>query len=348
MAYCPFCGKLALAYAPKNDCARADEICFGWLQNDVCDWTKNIIVCRAVCNDATLMDHCKNPLKYIQSLQAQGYSFTNFDPANCPPGTTCGFAPPGGACTSNDECASGLCKHQIVPVSKWVCAQSPLGGKCIINDDCVSGLCSNGICASNVCFSTDPPTCDSYPCGNNIFINGTTYCPAGVCEDTCVDSNYNPTTYSNTLRECSCSSPTDNCSYSYIDCSTKGSGCSCFYGKCGVVGDITGDLRVDARDIARMAMAYGSKKGPPPSGNWDPLSDFTGNQYLVPDGRVDARDIALAAKYYGKKCENPTVGATSTRVGLTLAYSSILVIIITLAIVVLIVFVAFKYFAGKK
>jgi hypothetical protein len=71
-----------------------------------------------------------------------------------------------------------------------------------------------------------------------------------------------------------------------------------------LTGDITGpygvpDLKVDARDISRVARAYGSRAGPPPSPNWDPKCDFAGPNG-VPDGKVDARDVSGCARNYGK------------------------------------------------
>jgi hypothetical protein len=74
-----------------------------------------------------------------------------------------------------------------------------------------------------------------------------------------------------------------------------------------LTGDITGptlgvpDMKVDARDVSRVAKAYGSRAGPPPSPNWDPICDITGPIWRVPDGRVDARDVAACARNYGKR-----------------------------------------------
>jgi hypothetical protein len=72
-----------------------------------------------------------------------------------------------------------------------------------------------------------------------------------------------------------------------------------------LTGDITGpqsgvpDLKVDARDLARIARAYGSSAGPPPTPGWDAICDITGPNGL-PDGKVDARDVAGCARNYGK------------------------------------------------
>mgnify|MGYP000035217111 CR=1 FL=1 len=55
-------------------------------------------------------------------------------------------------------------------------------------------------------------------------------------------------------------------------------------------GDINGDQKVDIRDIAITAYAFGSYPG---HSRWDPLADING------DGRVNIRDIAFVAYNYG-------------------------------------------------
>ena len=61
--------------------------------------------------------------------------------------------------------------------------------------------------------------------------------------------------------------------------------------------DINHDLKVDIKDIAIAALAYGSEPGDP---NWNCHVDITGPEYLVPDGKVDIRDVALIAIDYGE------------------------------------------------
>ena len=62
--------------------------------------------------------------------------------------------------------------------------------------------------------------------------------------------------------------------------------------------DINHDLKVDMKDIASVARAFGTIPDDP---KWDPRADITGTVPLVPDGRVDMRDIGLVAKNFGKK-----------------------------------------------
>lgn len=59
-----------------------------------------------------------------------------------------------------------------------------------------------------------------------------------------------------------------------------------------VPADLNQDGKVDMRDIAIVAMAYGSTIGSP---NWNPLAD------LNADGFVDMRDLAIVAKHFGEQ-----------------------------------------------
>jgi hypothetical protein len=70
-----------------------------------------------------------------------------------------------------------------------------------------------------------------------------------------------------------------------------------------MIGDLTGptpgvpDGKVDIRDLALAAKAYGSHSGDP---KWNPNADLTGATTGLPDNKVDIRDLAVAAKNYGK------------------------------------------------
>jgi hypothetical protein len=70
-----------------------------------------------------------------------------------------------------------------------------------------------------------------------------------------------------------------------------------------MIGDLTGptpgvpDGKVDIRDLALAAKAYGSYPGDP---KWNPNADLTGATTGLPDNKVDIRDLAVAAKNYGK------------------------------------------------
>jgi hypothetical protein len=57
-----------------------------------------------------------------------------------------------------------------------------------------------------------------------------------------------------------------------------------------LVGDVNGDGKVDLRDLAAVARAYGSTPGSP---NWNPAADING------DGIVNMKDIALVVRFLG-------------------------------------------------
>ncbi len=57
-----------------------------------------------------------------------------------------------------------------------------------------------------------------------------------------------------------------------------------------VLGDVTGDFKVDILDVAAAAYAFGTHPG---DALWNPKADFTG------DGVIDILDVALAAFYFG-------------------------------------------------
>lgn len=58
-----------------------------------------------------------------------------------------------------------------------------------------------------------------------------------------------------------------------------------------LIGDINKDGKVDIRDVAIVAKAFGSYPGFP---NWNPVADLNG------DGKVDIRDVSIVAKQFGK------------------------------------------------
>jgi len=58
-----------------------------------------------------------------------------------------------------------------------------------------------------------------------------------------------------------------------------------------IPGDINGDFKVDMKDIATIAAAFGSKPG---SANWNPNADINN------DGKIEMKDIAIAAANFGQ------------------------------------------------
>jgi hypothetical protein len=66
-----------------------------------------------------------------------------------------------------------------------------------------------------------------------------------------------------------------------------------------LLGDLNGDGKVDMKDIAIAAKAFGSYPGHP---RWNPDADVTGTEYLMPDSQVDMRDIAVISRNFGNTC----------------------------------------------
>ncbi len=60
--------------------------------------------------------------------------------------------------------------------------------------------------------------------------------------------------------------------------------------------DINHDLKVDMRDVATSARAFGTSPG---DISWNPHADVTGSQG-IPDGAVDMRDVSLIARRFGE------------------------------------------------
>jgi len=58
-----------------------------------------------------------------------------------------------------------------------------------------------------------------------------------------------------------------------------------------LIGDLNGDGKVDIKDLAIAAKAYGSSPGMP---NWNPIADMNG------DLKIDIKDLATIAKHYGE------------------------------------------------
>jgi len=58
--------------------------------------------------------------------------------------------------------------------------------------------------------------------------------------------------------------------------------------------DVTYDGKVDAKDIGKVAKAFGSSPGPPIHPRWCFRCDITN------DRKIDAKDLALVCKYFGK------------------------------------------------
>jgi PKD repeat protein len=73
-----------------------------------------------------------------------------------------------------------------------------------------------------------------------------------------------------------------------------------------IVGDLNGDDKVNMKDIAIIAAAFGTYgpnyfyPGSPASPRWDPRADITGSKPMVPDNKVNMLDVAMVASNFGK------------------------------------------------
>jgi hypothetical protein len=74
------------------------------------------------------------------------------------------------------------------------------------------------------------------------------------------------------------------------------------YVKIRMVGDMNGDGKIDAKDVAAASLAYGSYgpnylyPGSPPHPRWNPAADINR------DNKIDVKDIALISKNFGMHC----------------------------------------------
>jgi len=90
-----------------------------------------------------------------------------------------------------------------------------------------------------------------------------------------------------------------------------------------LLGDLNGDGKVDIKDIAIVAKAFGSTPGSP---TWNPIADVDGN------GKVEIKDIAIVAKQYGQRASSLFIPWTRT---LFTSYSFLRLIIETLSLLTL-------------
>lgn len=68
----------------------------------------------------------------------------------------------------------------------------------------------------------------------------------------------------------------------------------------GLVGDLNGDGKVDAKDLYLAGLAFASSVG---DKRWNPQADLNG------DGKIDNRDLYLIAAHYGYNADEETIAA---------------------------------------
>jgi hypothetical protein len=98
--------------------------------------------------------------------------------------------------------------------------------------------------------------------------------------------------------------------------------------------DLDGNGKVDNRDRGQVSRAYGKA--------WEYQKYDIVN---VGDCTIDMRDIGTIARYFGQNCADPT---RTIVVPGAIGVGNLVIVVLALAIVFVIVFVGFKYFAKKS
>jgi hypothetical protein len=186
--YCPTClaGEgLMIAYCNiqptpgSSGCDCANNYCSNWIDNDVCDWTEGILVCRAVCRDFTgsacanvlstgLLSYSSSP-SYSTLGNTRTETFPEIkDELNRrirlgikePILQILDYVPVGGCCVNNNECSSNKCEQ--TSHSKYDCSQT--GKECVLSkapiktedgnivlESCIADADCEGRCFSGIC-----------------------------------------------------------------------------------------------------------------------------------------------------------------------------------------------------
>jgi len=145
---CPDCGIYTQACPTKPDtgssgCGCANAWCEYWVDNDICDWEHGVKVCRAVCNDESLIPYCTGAAPAAAAMGLDAYLEPGCE------GVYCGNTQPGGCCHTNEDCTTGKCTvsdPDCITLKK--CDYSGLNEQCKVNEDCLYGArtCVDGIC----------------------------------------------------------------------------------------------------------------------------------------------------------------------------------------------------------
>jgi len=237
--YCPTCpvAKARCDHKPTpgiSACSCADTWCAGWINNNTCDWIEGVHICKAVCKDAANMPICSQVAAYGATL---GWGWLPSFPIIFQD-----YIPIGGCCNYDQECqVRGKYPERRCQREQFECSQvinsriypgyaccSLTGYYCEKSEHCcsLSDICVNGTCqpSGQTCTSTDPPYPPTSPYGNDPFYPGSTTCPGGSCEDTCI-SGISGTR----LDECYCVKNDPFCKHETIDCNKI---CSPNLGEC--------------------------------------------------------------------------------------------------------------------
>jgi len=201
--YCPSCPvNLALAFCAfkpipgVSGCSNADTKCAEWINNDCCNWTEGVHICKAVCSDVNQLAFCSQVVATrVRAARMAGEKILGVDPNTIPipePGqistlmASFDYVPLGGCCNPRDS--PDPCNYNAL--GNYVCAKTdrPNGQGsylCPVKDK-PSGtiLYYNNRCCAK---TTAPCSSNQDCCNNNFCINH--ICRQCVGADQSCDSN---------------------------------------------------------------------------------------------------------------------------------------------------------------
>jgi len=174
--YCPSCpvANARCDHKPtpgQSGCACADEICQQFINNDTCDWTEGVHICKAVCNDIPSLAYCSQ----VAKTKALGIGLPIPDGGIRYPFVILqDYVPPGGCCNRNasyNECKNAHCLKPSSCKSRYQCCLLAGETGCTVDADCCysSEKCIGGTCqtcrkAYEKCGSGLPACCSGYYC----------------------------------------------------------------------------------------------------------------------------------------------------------------------------------------
>jgi hypothetical protein len=198
--YCPTCPTATARCEHKptpglSGCACADLACQNMINNDACDWTEGVHICKAVCNDIASLSYCS------QVAKTTGTALSRDTISKITYGNIYGvvilqdFIPPRGCCSNDGECqpkdAYGTVLDPYARCLKYSSDCSKVGknaccrvtdGECISTADCCSSTdqCVNGICKT--CRSNGQSCGTSNPCCSGYYCSYTWWSRTSTCK----------------------------------------------------------------------------------------------------------------------------------------------------------------------
>lgn len=189
--------------------------------------------------------------------------------------------------------------------SECIDKKGAISGRCAETDEV--GYCK---CRMNVCYSGDPPECDinnpeSYPCGYDPFLNGTTVNDSGNPHvDECKDESGESSDRFLTEYYCPTEPETGSWNYEHkiIDCNDWYN-TICNDNKCYCAGNVNLDDIVNMFDIGPVARCFGCTDDQDCWTNDTRCASYNIVSVLSKDHQViDMRDLGLVARAFGNEC----------------------------------------------